>query len=35
MAILQQLNAGMTAYVTATTCYQNSHVLLHYAYGMC
>ena len=34
MAVLQQLHAGMTTDVTATTCYQNSHISLHWAYGM-
>ena len=34
VTVLQQLHAGMTTYVTATTCYQNSHISLHWAYGM-
>ena len=34
MTVLQQLHTGMTSYVTATTCYQNSHNSLHWAYGM-
>jgi hypothetical protein len=34
VTILQQLHTGMTANVTATTCYQYSHFSLHYAYGM-
>ncbi len=29
MTVLQQLHTGMTSYVTATTCYQNSHISLH------
>ena len=29
VAALQQLHTGMTSYVTATTCYQNSHISLH------
>ena len=32
MSLLQQLNAGMTSNVTATTCNQNFHDSLHSAY---